>query len=393
MSSRLDELLAVARKPERRIVGLMSGTSLDGIDAALCRVSGCGTATEVVLERFRTLPFSPQLRDRIEAALEGDAHTLCTVNFELGEAFAQAARDVVEEAGHGLDEVDVIASHGQTVHHVDRAKSATPSTLQIGEPAVIAERTGRLVVADFRPRDIAAGGAGAPLVAYADHCLFSRPGRTRLLQNIGGIANVTVVTERPEDVVAFDTGPGNLVIDEVCREVLQDEDAFDRDGAYSRLGEVDAPLLARLLDDGYFRRPPPKTTGREEFGADYTRELIDTYDPTRLIDLLATVVQFTASSIVQAYRDFVFPRFPVDEVVVSGGGVHNQTLMDALRRELEADGVALRHFDELEVGFSADAKEAVAFAILANETIQGRTSNLPAATGARRPVVLGKVVL
>jgi anhydro-N-acetylmuramic acid kinase len=282
------------------------------------------------------------------------------------------------------------------VYHIDRSQGGVPSTLQLGEASVIAERTGALVVSDFRTRDVAAGGAGAPLVPYVDFCLFARPGESRALQNIGGIANVTVVPgpDEPDRVLAFDTGPGNMVIDEVCRELREDEAAFDEDGKFSALGEVDRELLARLLAHPYLDLAPPKTTGREVFGVEYSRQLIDEYDAYKLIDLLATAARFTAESIVRAYRRWVMPRCRLTEMIVSGGGARNATVLRALRELLKEDGVPVRTFDELEgVGFPGKAKEAVAFAVLANETVQGHTSNLPAATGARRPVILGKISL
>jgi anhydro-N-acetylmuramic acid kinase len=391
--SRIDDLHEIAHKQTRTIVGLMSGTSLDGIDAALVDISGTGTDTQVTLRAFLTHPFLAGLREQIEETLNGTVEDVCVLNVLFGEASADAVKAVVDKAGIPMSAVDLVASHGQTVYHVDRSHGAVPSTLQIGEGAVIAERTGRIVVSDFRPRDIAAGGGGAPLVAYVDHCLFAKPGRTTLLQNIGGIANVTVVSERPEDVIAFDTGPGNLLIDAVVRELLGDDQAFDRDGSYSQLGEVDEELLGSLLAMEYLRLPPPKTTGRELFGEGMSRRLIEGYDRERLIDLLATVVRFTAVSIANAYRDFVVDRYEIAEVIVSGGGVHNRTLMSALERELDGLSIPLRTFADTKSGFTADAKEAVAFAMLANETVQGKPSNLPAATGARGPVILGKIVL
>lgn len=395
--SRVAELLELGRRDARLIVGLMSGTSLDGVDAALCRVSGSGAATRVELLGFTTVPFEAALRRDLAVAVTGTAGgsaELCALNFRLGEVLADAVVAVAEQGGVALEAIDLVASHGQTVYHVDRAHGDVPSTLQIGEGSVIAERTGRIVVCDFRTRDVAAGGAGAPLVAYVDRCLFAGRGEPVLLQNIGGIANVTAVTPDPERALAFDTGPGNLVIDEVCREVTHDEQAHDRDGDYSRLGEVDEDLLADLLSHPYLALPPPKTTGREQFGVEFSRDLIAGYDGDRMLDLLATVVRFTARSIAGAYREFVFPRVGKPaEVVVSGGGVHNRTLMSALGDDLARDGVPVRSFDDLDLGFPADAKEAVAFAILANETVQGRPSNLPAATGARRPVIQGKIVL
>jgi anhydro-N-acetylmuramic acid kinase len=394
VTNRIDELRAISQKPTRTIVGLMSGTSLDGIDAALCEVSGSGRDTRARLIAFETLPFPDGLRARIEETFQGHVREACALNFELGEAFAQAALSVVAKAGVPLETVDLVASHGQTIHHLDRSMGR-PSTLQLGEPAVIAERTGRIVVADFRTRDIAAGGGGAPLVPYVDHCLFAREGRTVLLQNIGGMANVTVVTPDPRRVVAFDTGPGNVLVDEVCRELTCDEAAFDKDGGLSALGECDEALLARLLRHEYLRLTPPKTTGRELFGAEMARALIDEYDRDRLIDLLTTVVHFTARSISQAYRDHVLPGLTpaCDEAIVSGGGALNRTLMGVLQDDLRGAGITVRSFDELDLGFSAKAKEAVAFAILGNETVQGLPSNLPSATGAKRAVIQGKLVL
>lgn len=391
--SRIEELVRVARAPKRRIVGLMSGTSLDGIDAALCDVSGSGTATQVQLLGFETFPYPPELRRRVLEAIEGGSPAdVCELDFALGELFAEAVEGICARTGVPLQQIDLVASHGQTVWHVDRTQGETPSTLQLGQSAIIAERTGRIVVSDFRPRDIAAGGGGAPLVAWLDHCLFARPGRVTILLNVGGIANLTVVTERPEDVLAFDTGPGNLLVDEVCRELLQDEGAFDEDGKYSALGEVDPALLERLLAHEYLHLPPPKTTGREVFGVEMARGLIADYDRERLIDLLATAVRFTAASIGRAVREHVLGRYgQVHELLVSGGGAHNQTLLRFL--ELELPGVTIRHFDQAGLPFGADAKEAVAFALLANETVQGRPSNVPAATGARRPALLGKITL
>jgi anhydro-N-acetylmuramic acid kinase len=386
----------VARKPVRRIVGLMSGTSVDGVDAALVEVEGSYTQTRVRLLAFETVPLERSVRERIHACFSGSVRDLCETNFVLGEVFAEAALAVVRRANLPLEELDVVASHGQTVYHLDRSQGGVPSTLQIGEASVIAERTGALVVSDFRTRDVAAGGAGAPLVPYVDFCLFAREGVVRALQNIGGIANVTVVPgpDHPERVLAFDTGPGNMVLDEVARALQEDDGAYDKDGQFSALGEVDAPLLARLLQHPYFELEPPKTTGRELFGVEYSRALIEEYDPYRLIDLMATVARFTAETIVRAYRRFVIPRSALREVIVSGGGAHNKTLMLALSEMLREDGVSVKSLDDVPgVGFPGKAKEAVAFAILANETIQGLPSNLPAATGARRPVVLGKISL
>jgi anhydro-N-acetylmuramic acid kinase len=289
-----------------------------------------------------------------------------------------------------------VASSGQKIYHIDRSQGGVPSTLQVGEGSVIAERTGAIVVCDFRTRDVAAGGAGAPLVPYVDFCLFAREGEVRALQNIGGIANVTVVPppDRPEQVLAFDTGPGNMIIDAVAKELRQDEAAYDKDGQFSALGEVDERLLQRLLAHPYLDLEPPKTTGREVFGAEFSRVLIEEYDPNRLIDLLATVTKFTAETIVRAYRRWILSRGKLAEAIISGGGAYNRTLLRHLRELLAEDSVPVRSFDEIkDIGFPGKAKEAVAFAVLANETVQGRASNLPRATGARRPAILGKIVI
>jgi anhydro-N-acetylmuramic acid kinase len=392
MSGRIEKLASLAAKPSRTIVGLMSGTSVDGVDAALCRISGSGTTTRVELLAAQTFPLPDFARQRIHEAFAGNVRQVCETNFVMGEVFADAVLSIARAAALEVEEIDLVACAGQTIYHVDRSQGGIPSTLQIGEGSVIAERTGAIVVEDFRVRDVAAGGAGAPLVPYVDFCLFARPGESRALQNIGGIANVTVVPERADDVLPFDTGPGNMIIDAVARALRQDEQAFDEDGQFSALGEVDQGLLNRLLAHPYFELPPPKTTGREVFGAEFSRALIAEYDPNRLIDLLATTTRFTAESIVRAYERWILPRWNLNEAIVSGGGAYNKTLLRHMRERLAP--LVVKTFDEVEgIGFPGKAKEAVAFAILANETVQGRPSNLPSATGARRPAILGKIVL
>lgn len=376
----------------KRVIGLMSGTSLDGIDAALVEVRGHGAQAQVRLERFVTLPFPPGLRDAVEQLFDthhaGSAAELSAVSFRLGHAFADAAEQVA--AG---EPIDLIGSHGQTVWHqppwMKSREDLPASTLQIGEPALIAARTGAVTVADFRVADVAVSGEGAPLVPYADWVLFRRPGGVRALQNIGGIANVTVVSDRLGDVFAFDNGPGNMVIDALARHASRGAEEFDRDGALSARGRVLPALLAELLDDDYLRRPPPKSTGRERYGRAFVTGLLERHAEADPFDLLATAVAFTAESIADGYRRFVLPRAPVDEVRVSGGGAHNATLMAHLRRLLAP--LPVREFDDL--GVPADAKEAVAFALLAVETIHANPANVPAATGARRPAVLGKICL
>jgi anhydro-N-acetylmuramic acid kinase len=376
----------------KRVVGLMSGTSLDGIDAALCEIAGWGRDARARVLRFLTVPFPPGLREAVEDLLDPghatSAAELSTVNFRLGLAFAEAGAQVAGDGG-----IDLVGSHGQTVWHqppwMKKRGDLIASTLQIGEPAVIAARTGAVTVADFRVADVAVGGEGAPLVPYVDWLLYRRPERVRALQNIGGIANVTVVSERLADVFAFDTGPGNMVIDALAARASQGEHAFDRDGSLSARGAVLPDLLARLLDDEYLRQPPPKSTGRERYGRGFVRELVEREAGVDPFDLLATCVAFTAESIAAAYRRFVLPRAAVEEVVVSGGGAHNRTLMAHLARALAP--LPVREFSD--DGVAPDAKEAVAFAVLAVEAVHAAPANVPSATGALRPAILGKICL
>ena len=370
----------------------MSGTSLDGIDAALVEITGHGTSARVRLLRFVTVPFPPGIREAIEQLFDpahaSSAAELSSINFRLGAAFAEAALAVA-----GDDPIDLIGSHGQTVWHqppwMKERVELIASTLQIGEPAVIAARTGAVTVGDFRVADVAVGGEGAPLIPYADWVLFRKAGQIRALQNIGGIANVTVVGERLADVFAFDNGPGNMIMDALAARASGGSESFDRDGTLSAAGRILPELLDHLLDDDYLRRPPPKSTGRERYGRAFVDRLLADHPRENPFDLLATAVAFTAESIARSYRAFVFPRTALDEVLVSGGGAHNRTLMAHLTRLLAPTPVSI--FNDL--GIPADAKEAVAFALLAVETIHASPANVPAATGARRPAVLGKLCL
>lgn len=390
----LRHMLEAVEADRRLFIGLMSGTSVDGVDAVVVELDGVGPGTRVRLIRHQHFSYDHALRERILTTCEGSVREVCELNFILGEEFAQAVAAIATSAGIPMAMVTAVVSPGQTVWHVDRSQRGVPSTLQVGEASVIAQRTGVAVISDLRVADVAAGGAGAPLVPYADWIIGSRPGEVRAFQNIGGIANVTVITEACENVLAFDTGPGNMLIDEVAHAVTCDPDQIDQDGSLSDLGTVDTDLLERLLAHPYFALSPPKSTGRELFGRQMARRLITSFDQGRLLDLLATVVQFTADSIGNAYRDFVYPRLAgqkLEEVVVSGGGARNLTLMEALTATLAP--VLVRAWDADEMGFPSEAKEAVAFCILANESLAGRPANLPAATGARAAVSLGKLVL
>jgi len=393
-----DTMKTLAAKRVLRVVGLMSGTSADGIDAAIVDVGPRG----VKLLAFDTYPYPPALRRRVFALFgprTSRVDEICHLNFVLGELFAAAVLRLARRSGIALGSIDLIGSHGQTIYHDPRGRRAcgrvVRSTLQIAEPSVIAERTGITTVADFRPRDMAAGGQGAPLVPYADHVLFADGRRSRAVQNIGGIANVTYLPAGGGigDILAFDTGPGNMIIDRVVCRATAGRRTYDKDGHMAARGTVQPDLLARLMKHPYLRRRPPKTTGREEFGTQFTDALYDGARRRALApkDVAATATMFTAASIADAYARFL--PGPVDEVILCGGGARNATLVDMLRRELRRRmprAPAVRLMDEL--GLNADAKEAVSFAILAAATIRGQAGNVPSATGASRPAVLGKIV-
>jgi len=377
------------------VVGLMCGTSADGIEAVVVEISG-GDGLKARLVAHRSRAFQPDLRKCIlHACLHGTVAEICELNFLLGEHFARAALAVIRGAGLKPAQISVIGSHGQTVHHLPRARHA--STLQIGEPAVIAERTGITTVADFRVRDMAAGGQGAPLVPYADWALYTDPVRPRVLQNIGGIGNLTFLPARAslEQVMAFDTGPGNMVIDAVVARLSDGRLGYDRNGAWAAKGHVSEKLLKLMLAHPYLRRRPPKTTGREEFGEMFVAKVLAGARRLRLSDedVVATVTAFTAATIAQACERFVWPKLTVAEraqtqLVVGGGGAKNRTLLRMLAERVAPAGLLTQE----DLGWSSSAKEAVAFAIMAYETMRGRPSNVPSATGARRAVMLGKIV-
>ena len=365
------------------VIGLMSGTSADGTDAAVVKLQGAPPALKWNLIAHTQAPHPPALRDQIFAAFEaGSAAQLCHLNVELGRAFGKAALQATAAAKLTPDQIDLIGSHGQTIWHDPEAGA----TLQLGEAAVIAEMTGAPVVSNFRPRDMAAGGQGAPLVAYVDTLLFAHSGRARVLQNIGGIANLTYL--HPSDgVLAFDTGPGNALIDYAAGRATAGAMTFDRDGALAAQGRISQGLLDELLAEPYFRRPPPKTTGRELFGAQFGAWVWNQASARGLApaDIVATLTAFTAQSIARAYRDLL-PQPPA-EVILSGGGARNPVLLAMLREQLPDARVMLSD----RFGVAAEAKEALAFAVLAYETWHQRPGNLSAATGASRPVILGAI--
>ncbi len=371
----------------------MSGTSLDGIDVAIIDITGSGFRAKINVLTSHAVPYPKKIREALLAISNSgaDAADISRLNFLLGELYAEALEETAERANIPLDSIKLIGCHGQTIFHEGQGSQylgkKVCSTFQIGESSVITERTGIDVISNFRERDVAAGGKGAPLVPYLDYMLMRHRGRGRVAVNIGGIANLTAIPPNTstDRVIAFDTGPGNMVIDQLVTRITQGAQTYDRDGAIAALGNVDPKLLAKLLRDKYFKAKPPKTAGREQYGSDYVSKLLDTELSSE--DLIATATALTAESIALGVRNFVMPEMRVDEVFVSGGGTHNTTLMRMLRKALEPIPVK----ETTEVGLDVDAKEAIAFAVLAYETAHARPSNLPAATGAKRSVVLGKI--
>lgn len=369
------------------VIGLISGTSLDAIDAALVEIEAEQALLRVQLRGFVMQPFAPELQARVRALLPpaaGSTAEVCAVNVLLGEAFAQAALVLAEQANLPIDAIDLIASHGQTVYH-QVVPGAVRSTLQLGAAAVIAERTGCTVVADFRTRDMAAGGEGAPLVPFLDLLLLRDPQRRRALQNIGGIGNVTYLAPDTPPL-AFDTGPGNVLIDEAVRQLTGGAATLDRDGRMAAAGRIDAALLAEWLAHPFFAQVPPKSTGRELFGPAEAGRYIAQASQRGLgpDDIVATLTALTAHSIALAYTQHLGG---VDELLVAGGGARNPTLLRMLQAALP--DVTVLPLDAL--GLDADAKEALAFALMGYATLHGWPANVPAATGAAYPVVLGSI--
>ncbi len=364
-----------------RIAGIMSGTSMDGINIAIVDLSDATTITTIAQG---TLPYPAQTRERILAV----SNTTCTtaqisrLNFELGELYTKAVRSICQDHHIPADSLELVGVHGQTVYH--EGSGPTPNTLQIGEADIIAERLGIPVVSQFRTRDIAAGGLGAPLVPLADYLLFSHPRIGRVALNIGGIANITMLPAgaHANETQAFDTGPGNMVVDQLVERLTSGQQHYDDSGTIATQAQVNEPLLHDLLQAPYYAQPAPKTAGREQYGKDFVDHLVDT--GLQLPDLIATATALTAETIARAIRTSA-PW--VEQIPVAGGGVHNQFLVSRLAALLPGVHVA----SSAEFGVHPDAREAIAFAVLAHRTWHRRTGNLPSATGAHHPVILGKV--
>jgi anhydro-N-acetylmuramic acid kinase len=385
----------------RYAVGLMSGTSVDGIDAAVVEISGkLGEQPDVKLLAFENISYPAQVREEIFVLFNPAKATvdkIGSMNVLLGELYAKAALSVIAKANLAAKEIAVIGSHGQTIYHAPSIEHRNGYdlhyTVQIGEGAVIAARTGIPCVTDFRAADMAVGGQGAPLVPFTEYLLYREADRTLLLQNIGGIGNITVVPANctPDQVYAFDTGPGNMIIDGVVERLYDGQQRMDTGGAIALKGKIDTNLLNFLQQEIYYKLPLPKSTGREQFGSDYIERVL-CYAKEQGIsaeDIVATVTMLTAWSIGDAYRRFIRIRNPADVMLIGGGGSYNPTLMAFIRQEMESMGVQV--LTQEQFGLNSDAKEAIAFALLADYTMAKLPNNLHHVTGAQRAVIMGKI--
>lgn len=388
------------------VIGLNSGTSMDGVDAAAFRIiplkqgaksNGSAAQQGLDVEMLDSIlyPMEPDLQRKMQSMIASghcSLEDICRLNVALGEVFAQATLALMKKAGLSRSDVDLIGSHGQTLWHAPDLKQfagiPTRATLQLGEPAVIAARTGIPVIGDFRVRDMASGGQGAPLVSFADEVLFGGEGRATGVLNIGGIANITVINKEGEAAVAFDTGPGNMLLDRIVEKLFGKK--FDEDGAIGAQGSVSEEWLSKLLEHPYFAQQPPKTTGRELFSLAFADELLADGQKKKLsdLDVVATVTALTGASIADAYKRFVQPSTTLDRLVLGGGGADNPTLCKTIERYWPHKLELMRHED---FGISTKFKEALLFALLAYTTHFGIPNNVPRCTGATDKACLGKI--
>lgn len=384
----LDKILS---KDEKMAVGLISGTSMDGIDSALVKIKGSGLDTEVKNIDFLCLNFSPESKKLLKSIESSFSfQKLSDLNFMVGSEFAKAAEILISANNFKNHDIDFIGSHGQTINHNPPSlKNELSSTFQIGEIDVICEQTGITTVGDFRKKDIASGGEGAPFIPYADFILFRNLEKNVVAQNIGGIANCTLVASKWDDIVAFDSGPGNSLLDSFISMATEGEKSFDKDGELASKGNLNNKIFNKLLEHPFFKLPPPKSTGKELFGLSMAKEILDfsKNQGIKLEDVLYTLVELTSETIVSSYEKFIFPYHKVEEVILSGGGAHNSFLVEKLSERLGQ--IELSTSDKY--GISVDAKEAVGFAIFANEALHGNTTNISKITGAKNKNILGKI--
>lgn len=375
------------------ILGLMSGTSLDGLDMALCDINGTYLKTEcsVIETKFAKIPNN--LKSKILKACdekESNNRLICSLNFEIGKWYSLEIKKFLEEIKYDKNNISYISSHGQTIYHLPNPNNdEESSTLQIGEPAVIAYELNIPVISNFRVMDMAAGGVGAPLVPYVDYILFKDNNKNIALQNLGGIGNVTFISKNGDidDIIAFDTGPANVMIDEAMRIYFNKE--YDENGYIASKGSIIIDLFEKLCSNEYFKVKPPKSTGREYFGREYTHEILKRYINEKKEDIVATLTKFTSYSIYKSYKDYILNENKIDEIILSGGGAYNKEIIRYLKEYLPNIEITT----QMDKGYENDFKEAIAFAILGNETVNGHFSNVKSVTGAKDRVILGNITL
>lgn len=373
-------------------VGLMSGTSLDGIDTVLCRIKGVDEETKVDVVDFKTYSYNPTTLERVKYMVSGDlihVSQLSSLNFELGYEYASCVKKICQENKIATEQLAYIASHGQTIFHEAAGdEEVYRSTMQLGEPSVIAYQTQAMVVSNFREKDMAARGEGAPLVPFSEYILY-QDDKAKVLLNIGGIGNLTYIPKEGElsGLFGFDVGPGNMMINEAVN-YFYDLDYDDR-GSIANKGTLINPLLDELMSHWFITKEPPKSSGRDEFGRDYTIRTIEKYQDAKPEDIIHTLTAFTAHTVHKHINDLLLAEYKVEQLIISGGGVHNLTLITMLKKLLTEQSIEVLTQEEL--GFSSDAKEAIAFVILANQTINKKPANVPSVTGAEKPVILGSI--
>lgn len=394
----MQRLIELTEKNKKNVIGLMSGTSVDGVDVVLIEIEGNWIETKINLIGFVEYPYPEGVKEFIlknSAAQTSNVYNISQLNFLLAQIYNDAINHLLRTINFPKDRVDLIGSHGQTIHHVPNSMNMfgydVTSTLQIGDPSVLAKLTGMISVGDFRVGDMALGGQGAPLVPYFDYLLFHSGEINRALLNIGGIANITVLNKKgaQKDVLAFDTGPGNMMIDTLMKKFY--DEGFDKDGLRAAAGEFNQDLFTALvMKDQFIERRPPKSTGREYYGENFLEDLLVEFADVKHEDWLNTITKFTAYGVYRNYEKFIRSETAIDEILVSGGGAKNHFLYKSLY-EYFGDGIDVKVIDE--IGISSDAKEAICFAVLANETIHGNPANIPRTTGASKPTILGKICL
>ncbi len=385
-------------KRKKYVAGLMSGTSLDGVDAVLLEIEGNGESTKFKILKFSSFPFHNSIKEhllKLSSSKTAMVDDICTDNFLLAYIYSDAVKQLCKKADFPISKLDFIGSHGQTIRHLPNKTELfgykISSTLQIGDPSVIAKLTGVLTVGDFRVADMALGGEGAPLIPYFDYIFFNNKNLNRALLNIGGIANITVIKKNslPENVFAFDTGPGNMLIDFLSKKFFNEE--FDCNGKIAASGKTDFLLLKYLIEnDKFLLKHPPKSTGREYYGINYLKKPLKKFQNISKNDFLKTITEFTAYSVYNNYRLFIKNNIEIDELIISGGGAKNKTLVSLIKKYF---GNKTKINNITKYGINPKEKEAVCFAILANETIAGNCSNLPNVTGSKSKTVLGKICL